>query len=108
MLNAYMDEQEYQESVPEDTEGAFYDTPYSLGKSGTITPITFLIGLIGLLVIMRVIGDSDKTDIQPAHIQIGGFNLLAVTTAAVVGIVSLKLIFNRWYIPGVTDLINAV
>lgn len=86
--------------------GSVLQAQYNTGN-GTLTPVTFLIGLIGLLVLMKVLGESSKTDIEPAHLHIGGYNLVAVTVTSVVGIVLLKVIFNKFQVPGITDLVNA-
>lgn len=81
----------------------------SIGAGGFLTPTTILIGLIGLLVVMKLVGESDKLapGIQPAHLSIGGYNILAVTVTSIVGIVLLKVVFNKFQVPGITDLINA-
>lgn len=75
--------------------------------NGTLTPVTILVGLIGLLVVMKLLGESNSTKIQPAHIAIGGYNLIAVTVTSVIGIVLLKVVFNKFQVPGITDLVNA-
>lgn len=80
---------------------------YATGGGGALTPVTFLIGLIGLLVVMKLLGESNKTSIQPAHLHIGPYNILTVTVTAIVGIVLAKIAFNAFQIPGITDLVNA-
>lgn len=74
----------------------------------TPSPITVLIGAIGLLLVLKVIGELSETAIKPAHMSIGGYNILAVSVTAIVGIAILKLIFNRWQFPGITPLINFI
>lgn len=81
---------------------------YSFGAGAALSPVTVLIGMIGLLGLLWIIGESSKTDIQPAHIKLGGYNLVAVTIASSVGILLLKLFLNKWPIPHVTDLVNAI
>ena len=72
-------------------------------------PVSYLIGMILLLFVLKFLGDSDALEaIQPAHLDIGGYNVLTVTVVAVVGIASLKLILNRWQVRGLTDLINFI
>jgi hypothetical protein len=81
----------------------------SLTPAGqTPSPVTVLIGLIGLLIIMKVLGELDSTAIEPRHIQIGGYNLIAVTVASIVGIALAKLVFTRWNVPGVSALVQYV
>ena len=91
-------------SVPNAGTGV---TP-TLSGTDTPSPVTVLIGMIILLVLLKFIGEHDKTAIKPAHISIGGYNLLAVTITAMIGITLMKLVFIRWNVPGVSPLVKFV
>jgi len=45
----------------------------------------------------------DFADVKPTV-----YSFLVVTIMAIVGIVAAKYLFNRWRVPGLTDLVNAV
>jgi len=80
---------------------------YSTG-SGGLSPVTIMIGIIGLLLGMKFLGEAEKTGIEPAHIHIGAYNLITVTVTAMIGIVLSKVLFNYVQVPGLTDFVNAV
>jgi hypothetical protein len=50
-----------------------------------------------------MIMDLDMADLKPSL-----FSWLVVGLMAVTFIVAAKYIFNRWKVPGVTDVVNAV
>jgi len=45
--------------------------------------------------------------VEFGHVKIGFYNLLVVGLMALVVIVGGKALFNRFKVPGVTDLFNA-
>lgn len=47
--------------------------------------------------------DFDLADIKP-----NVYNLLIITLMAVIGITFLKFVFNKWPIPGVTEVVSGV
>lgn len=71
-------------------------------------PLGFYLGAVALLFLLKMASESDATSLEPAHLHVGAYNILAVTAAAVVGIASLKLIFNRWAVPGLTTFVNFI
>jgi len=77
-------------------------------QGGQPSPVVILLGMVALLLLLKVIGESKNTAIDPAHIHIGGYNLLGITVVSIVGIGLLKLVFNRWQVPGVTPLLNFI
>jgi len=85
----------------------------SVGSNAAISPLTFLFGFLGLLVLLRIIADAEHTDFQPAHIHIGAFNTIVVGSMALVWIVLFKIIGNSSvitslpYTSGFTQLVNA-
>jgi hypothetical protein len=68
----------------------------------------YLIALLIIIVVMRVIGDSPRTSIEGAHIHVGGYNVLTILAITWFGTVFAKMVFNRWQVRGLTDLINAI
>lgn len=74
----------------------------------TISPVVWLLGVIVLWVAFKLIGDSPKTSIEGAHIHLGAYNVGTIMLTTVAGLALLKLVFNRWQVPGATDLINFV
>lgn len=74
----------------------------------TLSPVTVLIGIALLLLMLKILGELPTTAIDPRHLHIGGYNLLVVTLTSVIGISLLKLVFNRWPVPAVTELVNFV
>ena len=80
----------------------------STGGGGSISPVTVLIGLVIVIVSLRLIGDSPKTSIEGAHIHIGGYNVITMLLVVWFGTVFAKTLLNRWQVPGLTDVINAV
>ena len=78
------------------------------GGGSMLSPSIVLIGMALLLLGLKFIGEHDRAEgISPAHFHVGAYNILTVTVAAVLGIVTLKIIFNSYHVPGVTDVINA-
>jgi len=72
-----------------------------------VQPSHWLIVVIGILVVLHFVGYSKNTRIDPAHISIGGYNAITITLISIVGITGFKVLFNRLYIPGFTELVNA-
>lgn len=70
-------------------------------------PVTYLVGLIVLLFGFKLFAEHSD-DINPEDIRIGGYNLLAVTVTAITGITLFKVIFAKFRVPGLSDLILAV
>lgn len=71
-------------------------------------PIMFYLGGIGLLVLFKVASEHPATDLDVSHLHVGAYDIAAVTVAACIGIASLKLAFNRWYVPGLSEFVNFV
>ncbi|MHA2642968.1 MAG: hypothetical protein V2G41_10005 [bacterium JZ-2024 1] len=77
-------------------------------EAGPPSAVTILIGLVVLLLILKFVGEHESTAIKPAHISIGGYNLLAVGVTAVVFIALMKLIFMRYTVPGISPLMKFI
>lgn len=84
----------------------FLTTGYSTGN-GTISPAVWLLGLFGVLVALKIIGELKSTGIQPAHVHISVWNILVIGLISSLSIVSTKILLNSVQVPGLTDLVNA-
>lgn len=72
-------------------------------------PLLTWIAMLGLLVLLMFgaqrFGTSDqKSDF--ANIKLSAFNILVIALAAVIGTTFLKLVFTRFYLPGVSEVVN--
>lgn len=82
---------------------ATYDGPFA-GTSILGQPIVLYIGAILLLVALKFLSEHDATELDPADLHIGGYNVLAVGTTAVLFIVAGKVITAKYAIPGLSQL----
>lgn len=71
------------------------------------TPATMFVGIMLLLGLMRLAGDSTKTDIQGAHIQIGPYNFLAIGAISILAITFSKWATTMVPVPGLSELVAA-
>jgi hypothetical protein len=82
------------------------------GPGGAISflgqPFSFYLGMIALLFALKWFSEHPNTPIDPAHLHIGGYDLMAVGVSAVVFIVTMKLILNKYQVMGLTQLFNYV
>ncbi len=78
------------------------------GYSFLNEPFAVWLGMILLLMALKFLSESPKTSINPAKIEIGGYNWLAVGVSAATFITIFKVIFNRWQVPGLTEYANAL
>lgn len=78
------------------------------GRSESPSPVVVFVGLVVLLFLLKLLGEAPKTSIEPGHIHIGGYDVLVIGFVSVVFIAGMKLLFNKFYVPGVTNLINFV
>jgi hypothetical protein len=88
-------------------EFATYTGP-GAGISFLNQPFAFYLGIIALLFLLKYFSENPNTPINPAHVHIGGYNVLAVGTVSIFFIVTLKVFLNRYPIMGLTDVINYV
>lgn len=86
---------------------AFSSTGVNL--SGTLwgQPLLMYIGMIVLLVGFKFLSEHPASELEPAHLHIGGYNVLAVTVTAIIGIVGLKMLMGIVPIPGLYQVVNA-
>ena len=77
------------------------------------SPMTWLVGAIVLLILLKTIGDSDKFPmVNPAHIHIGGYNVLTIFVIVLLSVVGMKIVVNRPFFErgpqaGFASLVNA-
>lgn len=72
-------------------------------------PFLTWIAILGLLIVLMFgaqrFGSSDqKSDF--ANIKLSAFNILVIALSAVIGTTFLKLVFTRFYVPGVSEVVN--
>lgn len=70
-------------------------------------PLTWLFGLIGLLVLYKLVEEHRGGREGFSEIKIGLNNLVKVTLFAVVGIVIGKFLFTKYDVPGLSPLFKA-
>jgi hypothetical protein len=88
----------------------------ALGNSGGGTysgpgPVTILIGVLGLWVVFKILGEHPDAKLSLGHIHLGAYNVATILLTTIGGIAFIKLVLNKWQVPGLagaTDLINFV
>lgn len=82
-------------------------TPPTIPGGGSPHTIWYWLGLVVLFAITvwaskRAGGADDFKNIRPTF-----YNFLTITLTALLGLVGLKVIFNRVRVPGISDIVNA-
>lgn len=70
------------------------------------TPFNVFLGLVILLFGFKFLSESDATEIDPFDLRISGYNVIAVGLSAAVFFTVIKVLFNRFKVRGLTDLVN--
>lgn len=70
-------------------------------------PLTWWAGLIVLWLALGFVARRAGEEREFTNVRISAYNILSITFAAIIGIVGLKTLFNRFPIPGVTTLVNS-
>lgn len=97
----------YQPSAPtQDPTTGQYSGPLA-NQSFLGQPFAVWLGLLLVLFILKYYSEHPGSPLNPADIRISGYNVLGIGVAATVFIVICKVVFNKIYIPGVTELFNA-
>lgn len=86
---------------------AGYTGPFA-GASLLGQPFAVWLGMILVLVLLKVLSESPKTAINPAKVEIGGYNFISIGVSAAVFVMLLKILFNRFPVPGLTQFANAL
>jgi hypothetical protein len=70
-------------------------------------PTIPILGLIGGLVALGFLRES-SSHLKSNTMALNAFNFTVYIFTAIIGIVLAKVIFTRWKVPGVTQLVHAV
>ncbi len=82
--------------------------PVYTPATGLLQPVPVLIGILALIVLLKIIGESPKTSIDGADIHVGGYNVVVILAIVFAGTALTRLLFNYVHVPGVTDLVNFI
>lgn len=69
--------------------------------------VLYWVVIFGALLLLKYTSNRSE-DMTPSIMGIGVYNFIAVTLMAIFGIVGMKVIFNKYKVPGMTELVNAV
>lgn len=96
--------------TPQQAAGTVTDASPKFGFNSQFIgePLGVWIGGIILLFVLKFLSERKESTLNPAYIKIGGYNVLAITLSAMIGIILLKVIFNRFQVPGVTQFANSL
>jgi hypothetical protein len=89
------------------TAQGVYNGPLA-GTSFLGEPFAWWLGLILILFLFKFLSEHSKLKYNPAKIEIGGYNFLAVGVTAAVFIALMKVLFTKFQIPGATEFFNAL
>jgi hypothetical protein len=95
-------------SISSTSGGKSDATQATVSAMGSPSPISVLIGIIVIGVLLKIIGESPDTKIEGHHVSLGAYNVGTILVVTIAGIAFLKLILNRFQLPGATDLINFI
>jgi hypothetical protein len=59
------------------------------------SPVTWLVGAVLLLLMLKFLGEHEKSPLNPGHIKIGGYNVLTIFTIVLISVVGAKILVNR-------------
>lgn len=71
-------------------------------------PLSWWVLLIVLLYGVRFIGSKIGSGEEFKNLRVSVFNIVTVSLMAIVGIGFMKVLFNRFKVPGLTSFVNAV
>ncbi|MEM3469829.1 MAG: hypothetical protein QXZ36_03685 [Thermoproteota archaeon] len=69
-------------------------------------PMIVYFGLLIVLFLAKWVSEHPDTKIEPAHLHIGGYNVAMVTLIAILGIDAMKIIVDRFPVPGLYQVVN--
>lgn len=85
------------------------DNADSLTSGGLLgQPVAWWVLLLALLYAVRFAGAKLGNGEEFRNLKVSVFNIVTVSLMAVVGIGFLKVLFNRFKVPGLTPFVNAV
>jgi hypothetical protein len=76
-------------------------------KPANTNTVVYWVVIFAALMLLKYTSNR-RDDMTPSILGIGVYNFLAVTLMAIFGIVGMKVIFNKYKVPGMTELVNAV
>lgn len=77
--------------------------PISVSGNPLLWWVGILIFLVGLTFVAKRVGtDESFRNIRPSF-----YNVMFIALNAILGIVGLKVIFSKWRVPGISDLVMA-
>lgn len=86
--------------------GAVAATPTMSGVIGQ--PLTWWATIVALFIVLGFVAKRAGNAGEFSNVKLSAYNILMITLAAIIGITSLKVIFTKWAVPGITPLIQAV
>lgn len=92
------------------TGGGISASPANPGAVATVAPkvstIWYFFAVILLLIGLKFAVEHERTKMDFSFAGIGVYNFIVITIMALLGIITFKVILNKWQVPGLTDLIN--
>lgn len=67
----------------------------------------YLLGVFILLVVIKILSEHEKSKLNPSIMGIGVFNFVVIGIMAMLFMVVAKIIFNKYYVKGITELVVA-
>lgn len=105
MVNPFFAEEMHMRQQAEPERVSYLDgIDEEVGGTG-VSPVSLLIFIAVTLGIFKVLGESESTGIEPAHLQIGAYNILSIGFIASLFIILSKMIFGSFYVRGVTETV---
>lgn len=86
-----------------DSDGAIVTKGAFLGQPFTWWGLLFAM-LLGLMFVARKLGSDDEF----RNIRLSAYNVIVISLAAIVGIAFFKVVFSRFRVPGLSDVVAAV
>ncbi len=98
------------------TNGYSVSNSDGTSNSGALQPtsapsmaaIWYYFAIIVVIVALKWLIEHEKSGVQPAIVGISVYNWLAISLMSILGIVGFKVIVNKYNIPGLQSLVNAV
>lgn len=79
-------------------------------QTSTVAPatkvLTYMAAVFVLLLIIKYASEHERSGFNPAFLGVGFYNLVTVTLMAVLGLSASKVILNKYYVPGLTELVT--
>jgi hypothetical protein len=72
-----------------------------------VSTLWYLFGVILVIVAFKWAVEHEKSGMEFSFVGISVYNWIAVGSLSFLFLVAIKVIFNKYQVPGLTDLINA-